>query len=42
MSEALAGCQSRAVERVEQFPCNLCNATVLQNTAFQLHHNIHY
>ena len=41
MSGVMAGCQSRAVERVEQFPCTLRNATVLQNTASQLHHNIH-
>ena len=25
----LAGCQSRAVERVEQIPCNLRNATAV-------------
>ena len=36
-----AGRQSRAVERVEQFPCNLCNATAVKNTASLLHRNIY-
>ena len=35
----VAGGQSRAVERVEQFPCNLFNATVLQNTVSLLDRN---
>ena len=39
-NEVLAGRQSRAVERVEQIPCNLRNATAEKNTASLLYRNI--
>ena len=42
MSEVLARCQSGEVERVEQIPCNLRNATAVQSTTSQLYHNIHF
>ena len=41
-NEALAGCQSRAVERVEQIPCNLRNAIAVKNIVSQLDRNIQY
>ena len=40
-NEALAGRQSRAVERVEQIPCNLRNASAVQNTVSLLDRNIY-
>ena len=42
MSGFLVGCQSRAVERVEQIPCNLRNASAVQNTVSLLDRNIRF
>ena len=41
MSGVLIAGQSRAVERVEQIPCNLRNASAVQNTVSLLDRNIY-